>query len=160
MLRAILPLLVIACYQASISVATYRANHAAPPITATQASQAGQRFVAYTQATQAYMRLNPSFTGSLNPQQLATVGHPLPSDFLALVGNSVTVSSRGGRVITTYGNLPAGAAAAVGKLTEGDMSFGVSHGSTWSSNGTGGVTSSLPFTVAAGSVVSVITLGQ
>lgn len=125
-----------------------------------QADQSGQTFVAYASAIAAFLNANPSFMGTVTASQLAAQGTPFSAAFLATAGNKISAFGSTGRTVVSYASLPAGAIYTINQLTEGDASYGMSSGSSWTSIAPGAGAQALPSATPVGSVVSVIQLGM
>lgn len=159
-MRFVLPVLVFVLMTGLVAIYRYQSTSTVPQVQTLQATQAGQMFVAYAGAVAAFMSSNPTFTGSVSATQLASQGTPFSAAFLARAGNAVTAFGSSGRTITSYASLPPGAINAIAPATEGDASYGLSSGTTWTSSAQGSNPQALATTVPDGSVVSVIQIGQ
>ena len=143
---------------ATISVESNIAASVSTPAPELLAERMGVLFLQYRTAVATFQRQNPGFTGSVPLQSLNALGFQFPQDFLNLVGNTITPTGINGRVVTSYGNLPAGAGTVAQKTSQGDSSLGVASGSSWTSYN--GVAATLATSVPDGAVVSVIQIGN
>lgn len=159
-MRFMLPILVVAFFTGITAFYQHQSTTIAPSSKELHATQAGQMFVAYAGAVSAFMSNNPSFTGSVSGAQLASQGAIFSASFLLTASNAVTAFGTAGRTVTTYAALPAGALGSLAKLTEGDASFGMSTGATWTSIVPGAAPQPLATSVPYGNTVSVIQINQ
>ena len=155
----LLPLIVAIIFAGLSALGNDYANAVLPSEISMNAERAGEYFLEYRKAVEAYQRSNPSYTGSVPAATLSAQGFQLAPDFLATAGNGITATAAGGRVVTAYASLPAGAVNDVVKAADYDASIGLASGSSWTSY-TGGGTAPLSIAVPNGAVVSVIQLGN
>lgn len=157
----LMPLLILSM----ISVAMYFANalqrEVRPQAQTVSTNVSATEFLNYRSAVMAYMTANPGHTGTITSSQLATVsGLQFSSSFLSSTGNAETASGSGVEV-TVYSYLPTGTLQTVLNQSGGDVSIGISSGSTWTTMAAGVVATPQPLTVSipAGDVVSVFVMG-
>lgn len=123
------------------------------------ADRMGTIFLQYRVAVATFQRQNPTFTGSVSAASLNALGFQFPQDFLNVAGNAITPTGVSGRVVTSYGVLPAGAGSMASKSPQGDAALGVASGPNWISY-SNGVSTPLATAVPNGAVVSVIQIGK
>lgn len=152
-------LVVTAVIGTAVAIERNNASLVVPPDTELAADRMGQVFLQYRTAVATFQRQNPSFTGSVSSPALSALGFQFPQDFLNVAGNAITATGVSGRVVTSYGVLPAGAGTVARKAADGDASLGVVSGPNWTSYASG-VSTPLATAVPNGAVVSVIQIGK
>lgn len=113
----------------------------------------GEGFLAYKRAVQKYVHDNPGITGSVPLASLA------PADVTGVTSamhNLVQKTSAGTTIETWWDGTGSARIGALERLSQGDIAIGLSDGNSWISP-SGGNMGPLPYAVAAGDVVSVVT---
>ena len=152
--------LVFAFFTGLVATTRHQSAQLAPSSPALQAAQAGQTFVSYSNAVAAFQRSNPTFVESVSPSQLSAQGTPFNGTFLASAGNAITAFGTAGRTITAFAALPTSSINTIVSATDGDASFGISSGATWTSIAQNATAQPLATAVPSGNVVSVIQIGH
>lgn len=160
-MRVILPIMMLALFAGLIAMARNEAEATAPNASVVQAAQAGQAFMDYAGAVASFQQANPAFTGTVSPNQLATMGHQFSSQFLANSGNAITAAGASGRVVTAHAALPPGAISTITDSIEGAAAnYGIASGANWTSVAQGATPQPLATAVPDGRVVFVSQVGQ
>ncbi|TKC90138.1 hypothetical protein FAZ69_08280 [Trinickia terrae] len=156
-------LLVLALLTSTLAYQKATLQAIQPSAQTVSVNAAAAQFLSYRSAVMAYMTANPTFTGTIQPNQLSAYSPQYSSAFVSTyaAGNAVTVSGTG-RLITAYAALPTGALQAVLLQSGNDASIGLSSGTTWTTDANGVNTTPEPLNVAvtAGDVVSVVKTGN
>lgn len=111
-----------------------------------------QKWLAYRSAVQFFVEQHPNISGSLD---LSDLGMTDEQQFLPNVGNYVSKNGNGTTIITWIPLSPNVISDTI-RLSDGDRSIGIAHGTSWSSPFYGNM-GNLPFSVPEGDIVSVVT---
>jgi len=124
----------------------------------TMTNDAGE-FLVYRNAVAAYMAAHTTFIGTV---PAASLTGQYSQTFLATASNVVTATGTAGRIITSYAKVSAGAIQTAEVRSGGDVSIGVSNGTTWTSAAPNAVKTPSPLNTAVpvGDIVSVFQIGS
>ena len=123
------------------------------------ATAESQMFMAYRDALLSYLETKPSLAGSgaIPISALTLPPGVVAADLPASISNYVVLTSTTYTAYVYEAPVP-GIIAAFNQEFPGDESLGIVTGSTWTSDA-GGVSSTLPITIANGDTISVFQIG-
>lgn len=155
-------LAVVTLFASWIATEKTSMEKATPAATVNYQAQDAEGFIAYRNAVTNYLKVHPTFRGTV-PATAINVSLPSPS-ITGLTNVISSTASGTGAVILCVGQLHAGAISTIMRLSDNDASFGVSvDGVNWrtAAGGSSVLTSPspLPSPVPAGYVVSLIQIG-
>lgn len=159
-MRFVLPGIVFAIFSGLTGYYRLYSESMLPETKVVIANHSAKTFTSYANALSAFQLRNPSFVGSVTAAQLAAMGQPISANFLLTAGNSITAFGSNGRTLTAYAQLQPGALGEIMVNTEGDASYGISSGSSWTSILPGATSQPLAAAAPVGSIVYVFQTGR
>lgn len=156
----LLPVVVLAIFLGLGAIARDQSRSRLPSTAVVQTQIAGEVFVEYRNALQAYQRSNPGFTGAVPVTALAASGRQFPQAFLDVAGNQITAFGSAGRTLTVYAKVPTATIVSALQLAENDASLGMASGGVWQSFAPATAGVALQVSVPEGALVSMTQTGK